>query len=97
MKTQHTKIYGGFKMTVLRGKFIELSACINFVRNLKDGFFFKFFFLKIYLLCIQLSASIYTHTPEEGARSLYRWFGATMWLLGIELRTSGRADSALNH
>ena len=27
-------------------------------------------------------------TPEEGVRSHYRWLGATMWLLGIELRIS---------
>ena len=25
--------------------------------------------------------------PEEGIRSRYRWIRATMWLLGIELRT----------
>jgi hypothetical protein len=35
-------------------------------------------------------------TPEEGIRSHYRWLWATMWLLGIELRTSGRAIGALN-
>jgi hypothetical protein len=29
-------------------------------------------------------------------RSYYRWLWVTMWLLGIELRTSGRAVSALN-
>jgi hypothetical protein len=27
-------------------------------------------------------------TPEEGIRSHYRWLWATMWLLGIELRSS---------
>jgi hypothetical protein len=36
-------------------------------------------------------------TPEEGIRSHFRWLWATMWLLGIELRTSGRAVGALNH
>jgi hypothetical protein len=35
-------------------------------------------------------------TPEEGIRSHYRWLWATMLLLGIELRTSGRAVSAPN-
>ena len=35
-------------------------------------------------------------TPEKGIRSHYRWSRATMWLLGIELRTSGRTTSALN-
>jgi hypothetical protein len=35
-------------------------------------------------------------TPEEGIGSLYRWLWATMWLLGIELRTFGRTVSALN-
>jgi hypothetical protein len=33
---------------------------------------------------------------EDSIRSRYRWLWATMWLLGIELRTSGRVDSALN-
>ena len=37
-------------------------------------------------------------TPEEGMWFCYRWLWATMGLLGIELRTSGRAAvSALNH
>jgi hypothetical protein len=38
-------------------------------------------------------------TPEDGIGSHYKWLWATMWLLGIELRTSGRAVrfSALNH
>ena len=36
-------------------------------------------------------------TPEERIRSHYRWLWATMWLLGIELRTSERADSGLSH
>ena len=35
-------------------------------------------------------------TPEEGTRPRYRWLWATKWLLGIELRTSGRAVDALN-
>jgi hypothetical protein len=36
-------------------------------------------------------------TPEEGIESHYRWLWATMWLLGIELRTFVRAASALNY
>jgi hypothetical protein len=40
--------------------------------------------------------SLFSDTPEEGIRSHYRWLGAAMWLLGIELRTSRRAVSALN-
>jgi hypothetical protein len=34
-------------------------------------------------------------TREEGIRYHYRWLWATMWLLGFELRTFGRAVSAL--
>jgi hypothetical protein len=34
---------------------------------------------------------------KEGIRSHHRWLWATMWLLGMELGTSGRAASALNH
>jgi hypothetical protein len=40
--------------------------------------------------------SLSSDAPEEGIRSHYRWFRATMWLLGIELRTSARTVSALN-
>jgi hypothetical protein len=35
-------------------------------------------------------------TPEEGIISCNGWLWATKWLLGIELRTFGRAVSALN-
>jgi hypothetical protein len=35
-------------------------------------------------------------SPEEGIRSHYRWLWATMWLVGFELRTSGKAVSAPN-
>jgi hypothetical protein len=34
-------------------------------------------------------------TPEKGARPHYRWLWANMWLLGIELKTSGRTAGAL--
>jgi hypothetical protein len=34
--------------------------------------------------------------PGKGIRSYCRWLWVTMWLLGIELRTSGRATGALN-
>jgi hypothetical protein len=39
---------------------------------------------------------MYTCMSEEGPGFHYRWLWATMWLLGIELRASGRAASALN-
>jgi hypothetical protein len=35
-------------------------------------------------------------TLEEGIGSYYRWSWATMWLLGIELRTSGRVVRTFN-
>jgi hypothetical protein len=51
--------------------------------------------------CIPSNSSIlkyiYSDTPEEGIRSHYWWLWATMWLLGFELRTFGRAISTLNH
>ena len=60
---------------------------------------FLFVFLKkIYLFYVyECSICMYTCVPEEGIGSHYRWLWATMWLLGIELMTSGRARSALNH
>jgi hypothetical protein len=40
--------------------------------------------------------SLSSDTPEEGIRSHYRWLWATMWLLGFEFKTPGRAVSAFN-
>jgi hypothetical protein len=47
----------------------------------------------MYLSTLSLSSD----TSEGGIQSHCRWMWATMWLLGIELRTSGRAVSPLNH
>jgi hypothetical protein len=56
----------------------------------------KFLKKKMYV-CMYVCIYEYTpDTPQEGIRSHYRWLWATMWLLGIELMTSGRAVSALN-
>jgi hypothetical protein len=44
-----------------------------------------------------MDMTLSTCSPEEDIRSHYRWLWATMWLLKIELRTSDRAASALNH
>jgi hypothetical protein len=51
---------------------------------------------KMNLLLLISTLLLSSDTPEEGIRSHYRWLWATMWLLGIELRTSARAVSALN-
>jgi hypothetical protein len=48
-------------------------------------------------VCMCVYIYISSNTLEEGIGSHYRWLGATMQLLGFELRTSGRAVSALNH
>jgi hypothetical protein len=57
-----------------------------------------FFFKKRFIYCIYMSTlSLSSDTPEKDTRSHYRWLWVIMWLLGIELRTSGRAVSALNH
>ena len=41
--------------------------------------------------------SLSSDTPEEGIRPHYGWLWATLWSLGIKLKTSGRSVSALNH
>jgi len=66
------------------------------IESLPDKFqpqFFKIFIYSIYVSTLSLSLD----RPEEGIGSHYRWLWATMWLLGIELRSFGRAVSALNH
>jgi hypothetical protein len=57
-----------------------------------------FYFLKFYLFISYMSTLwLSLDTPEGGIRSHYRWLWATMWVLGIELTTSGRAVPAYNH
>jgi hypothetical protein len=58
------------------------------VSRVTSFFFFFFYFMS--------TLSLSSDTPEKGIGSHYRWLWATMWLLGIELRTSGRAASAFN-
>jgi hypothetical protein len=62
-----------------------------------EGFDFLkrlFILCRLCILCMS-TLLLSSGTPEEGTRSHYRWLWATMWLLGVELRTSGRAVSAL--
>jgi hypothetical protein len=50
----------------------------------------------VYLFYVyERSISVYACMPEEGIRSQSGWMRAIMWLLGTELRTSERTDSAL--
>jgi len=49
----------------------------------------------IYFMCMTI-LSLASDTKEEGIRSHYKWLWSTMWLLGINLRTSGRAVSTIN-
>ena len=44
----------------------------------------------------EYTVAIFRHT-RKGIGFHYRWLWAIMWLLGIELRTCGRAVSAPNH
>jgi hypothetical protein len=53
------------------------------------------FFFKIYLLSEMSTLLLSSDNPEEDVRSHYGWLGATMWLLGFELRTFRRAVSAV--
>ena len=57
---------------------------------------FKVFFFRLIYIMYECFICMYICVLEEGIRSHYRWMWATMWLLGIELRTSGRTVGALN-
>ena len=50
---------------------------------------YLFIYLFIYLLIMWVHL-LPSDTPDEGIRPNYRWLRATMWLLVIDLRTSGR-------
>ena len=64
----------------------RIQWVISFFSNV-----FKDLFI-MYLSTLLLSSD----TSVEGIRSCYRWLWATMWLLGIELKTFGRAVIVLN-
>jgi len=52
---------------------------------------YNVYFFKDLFIIYKYTLSLSSDTPKEGIGSLYRWLWATMWLLGIELITSGRA------
>jgi hypothetical protein len=61
-------------------------------------FLSNYFFKKIYLFIFMYMSiqSKSSNTLEEGTGYYYRWLWATMWVLRIGLRTSGRPVSVLN-
>ena len=61
-------------------------------------FFHLLFFKKIclYVYVWEYTVAIFRHTRRGCIGFHYRWLWTTMWLLGVELRTSGRAVGALN-
>jgi hypothetical protein len=73
------------------------KECVRAYRHKADAWVLKTFlyfflifkkdFIYLFIIC-KYTVAVF--------RSHYRWLWATMWLLGIELRTSGRAVSALN-
>ena len=73
----------------LKIKTFLLTNCFLF-------FFFKLFtlfifFKDLFIFIVYKYTELSSDTPEEGVRSHYGWLWATMWLLGFELRTFGRA------
>jgi hypothetical protein len=57
--------------------------------------YYLLLFLDLFILCMR-TLSLSSDTPMEDIRFHYRWLWATtMWLLGIELKTSGRTASVL--
>jgi hypothetical protein len=73
--------------------FAFVSCCLVGWFGFGFGFFGKI--LCIYFIYVS-TLSFSSDTPDEGIQSCYRWLWATMWLLGIELRTSGRAVGGLS-
>jgi hypothetical protein len=53
--------------------------------------------LFIYFVHMLTPPLLSSGTPEEGTTPHYRWLWATMWLLRIKFRISGKAVRTLNH
>ena len=94
----HLQTEGGGTDSWRRASSIGLCPKMHDILSIGDRKWkFLFSFFLTYLLCIQYPACMYACRTEKGTRSYYRWLWATIWLLGIEFRTFGRAGSALNH
>jgi hypothetical protein len=72
-----------------------LSYCSSSIFNLVKFIYSLIYLFKIYYIYMS-TLYLSLGTTEKGIRSHYRCLWATMWLLGIELRTSGRAVNVLN-
>jgi hypothetical protein len=78
----------------------KLNAYYDYWRPflMKPNFFWLMIFWRdfIYLFYIWVHCSCLQTHQKRASDSHYRWLWVTMWLLGIELRTSGRTVSILN-
>jgi hypothetical protein len=57
---------------------------------------FSYFLKDLFISCMWVHCRCLQTYQKRALDPHYRWLLATMWLLGIELSTSGRAVSALN-
>ena len=66
-----------------------------FSRSIRSSMYVCMFVCMYVYMCIYMNVLyLSSETPEEGIRYHYTLFLATMCLLGIEIRTSVRADNA---
>jgi hypothetical protein len=94
-----------FPYCVKKGRNVYTRACVSMCVHIHtcEGqrpqspclpwLFSTLFFKRItftYLFYMS-TLSLSSDTPEEGIGSHYRWLWVIMWLLGLELRTPGRA------
>jgi hypothetical protein len=63
----------------------------------KITFLLSFFFFKDLFILIWKHTVVVSRNTRKRLIFHYRWLWATMWFLGFELRTFGRAVSALTH
>ena len=108
MKDRFSNIFISFNtLKIIILSLLSLLICLYHTHTTvcmqKSGDHFLFFFQKIFYfysfiyLLFMCTLLLSSDTPEGCIRSHYRWLWATMWLLGSDLRTSGRVVSALNH
>lgn len=79
---------------ILSSSLLKVSPHRASMQTQAHHFFKKDFFT--YLMYMSVLSSL---APEKGIRPHYRWSGTTIWVLpgAGELRTCGRAASALDH
>ena len=91
----HLFLFGFALLLLLLLLLLCLFFFLSFSLSLSLSLSLSIFLSDVFIYRLYMSV-LSSCTPEKGTKFHCRTLWATMWVLGIELRSSGRAVSALN-